>query len=222
MTHRVQVLLVLVGLLLPGVGLTQEVGAPRREERVLGALVAPAALPEGATALYGYAGAPEVGAGFRQGIVGFELEARARFNWFQVAGVLEVAGRKQVWARGPLALAPTLGLGLVLNSGATYLEAGNDSGVLLRLAPGLVASYAVTETLSALGTVELPFDLGLSPTGARRFQALAGGGAEVYVGNDLTLAALGQLGVETFKAQGRATDTRLGWGVRVGLGVRLF
>jgi hypothetical protein len=220
MTHRVQVLL-LVGLL-PVVGQAQEGAALPRAERESGAVVAPAALPGGSTALYGYAGAPEVGVGFRQGILGFELEARARFNWFQVSGALEVVGRRQVWERGPLALAPTLGLGLVLNSGATYLDEDNFSGVLLRLSPGLVASYGLTETVSAVGLVELPLDLGLSPTGDRRFQALAGGGAEVYVGSDLTLAALGQLGVESFKERGGASDTRLGWAVRAGLGVRLF
>lgn len=212
---------VLAGLL-PVVAEAQEGAAPRREEPAIGAVVAPAALPDGATALYGYAGAPEVGAGFRQGIVGFELEARARFNWFQVSGVLEVVGRRQVWTRGPLAVAPTLGLGLVLNSGATGLDEGNFSGVLLRLSPGVVASYAVTETLSVVGQVDLPFDLGLSPTGARRFQALGGGGAEVYVGSDLTLSAVGQLGVETFKEPRGVADTRLGWALRVGLGVRLF
>lgn len=212
---------VLAGLL-PVVAEAQEGAAPRREEPVIGAVVAPAALPDGATALYGYAGAPEVGAGFRQGIVGFEFEARARFNWFQVSGVLEVVGRRQVWTRGPLAVAPTLGLGLVLNSGATGLDEDNFSGVLLRLSPGVVASYAVTETLSVVGQVDLPFDLGLSPTGARRFQALGGGGAEVYVGNDLTLSAVGQLGVETFKEPRGVADTRLGWALRVGLGVRLF
>lgn len=214
-------MLVLAGLL-PLVVQAQEGAAPRREEPAFGAVVAPAALPDGATALYGYAGAPEVGAGFRQGIVGFELEARARFNWFQVSGVLEVVGRRQVWTRGPLAVAPSLGLGLVLNSGATGLDEDNFSGVLLRLSPGVVASYALTETLAAVGQVDLPFDLGLSPTGARRFQALAGGGAEVYVGSDLTLSAVGQLGVETFKEQRGVANTRLGWALRVGLGVRLF
>ncbi|XXF80370.1 hypothetical protein P2318_11635 [Myxococcaceae bacterium GXIMD 01537] len=198
------------------------VGAARAEEDEMGAVVAPAAMPDGATSVYGYAGAPEVGAGFRQGIAGFEVEARARFNWFQVSGVLEVVGRREVWTQGPVSLAPTLGLGVVLNSGATYMEDDNTSGVLLRLSAGAVATCRVSETVSTLGLVELPFDLGLSPTGARRFQALAGGGAEAYVGGDLTVSAVGLLGVETFKAAERATDTSLGWAVRVGMGLRLF
>lgn len=220
MTHRV--LICVLMSLLPAVGGAEEAASPRRDEVPFGAVVAPAAMPDGATALYGWAGAPEVGAGFRQGLFGFELEARARFNWFQVSGVLEVVGRKQVWTRGPLEVAPTLGLGLVLNSGATGLDEDNFSGVLLRIAPGAVATYQLAEPLALLGQVDLPFDLGLSPTGARRFQALAGGGAEVYVGSDLTLSAVGQLGVETFKEEHGVSHTRLGWALRVGLGVRLF
>lgn len=221
MTHRI-LAWVLAGALLPAVGQAEEGAAPRRDEDTFGAVVAPAELPEGAMALYGYAGAPEVGVGFRQGLGGFELEARARFNWFQASGVLEVVGRKQVWTRGALALAPTLGLGLVLNSGARYLEDVNESGVLLRVSPGAVASYRLSETVAALGLVDLPFDVGLSPKGARRFQALGGGGAEVYVGSDLTLSAVGQLGVETFKRHQGNPDTGLGWAVRLGLGARLF
>lgn len=220
MTHRVLVLVV-VGLL-PVVGEAQEGAVLRGEEAPFGAVVAPATLPDGATALYGYMGAPEIGAGFRQGILGFELEARARFNWFQVAGVLEAVGRRQVWTRGALTLAPSLGLGLVLNAGATGLDEDNFSGVLLRLSPGAVASYQLTETVAAVGLLDLPFDIGLSPSGARRFQALAGGGAEVYVGSQLSLSAVGQLGVETFKDAEGPAHTRLGWGLRVGLGVRLF
>lgn len=213
---------VLAGVLLPAVGWAEE-AAPRREEGEFGAVVAPVALPEGATALYGYAGAPEVGGGFRQGLGGgFEFEARARFNWFQASGALEAVGRKQVWTRGALSLAPTLGLGLVLNSGATYLEDVNESGVLLRVAPGALATWRVAETVAVLGQVDLPFDIGLSPGGARRFQALGGGGAEVYVGSDLTLSAVGQLGVETYRRSLSHTETGLGWALRLGLGVRLF
>ncbi len=51
---------------------------------------------------------------------------------------------------------------------------------------------------------------------------MAGGGAEVYLGEDLSLSAVGELGVEIFKELRGVTQTRLGYGVRLGLGVRLF
>ncbi|MFP2933130.1 hypothetical protein ACLESO_49875 [Pyxidicoccus sp. 3LG] len=188
----------------------------------LGAVVAPVTLPDGSTAIYGFVGAPELGVGFRQGIAGFELEARGRFNWFQLSAALELAARRKVYERGAVALAPSLGLGVVLNSGSTYMDDDNFSGVLFRLSPGLIAGYRVADTVTLLGLVDLPFDVGLTTDKARRFQALGGGGVEVYLGSNLSVLAAGQLGVEAFRERVGESQTRLGWNVRLGLGTRLF
>lgn len=199
--------------------------APRSEggeQDPLGAVVAPATLPDGTTAVYGYVGAPELGVGFRQGISGFELEARGRLQWFQLSAAFELAVRRKVYEQGVLSLAPSLGLGVVLNSGATYMDEDNFSGVLLRVAPGLVAGYRVADTVSLLGLVDLPLDIGLSRDKARRFQALGGGGVEVYLGSNLSVLAAGQVGIETFRERVGAGETRLGWAGRLGLGARLF
>lgn len=192
------------------------------EQDPLGAVVAPATLPDGATAVYGFIGAPELGVGFRQGIAGFELEARGRLQWFQLSAALELAARRRVYERGALSLAPSLGVGVVLNSGATYMDDDNFSGVLLRVSPGLVAGYRVADTVSLLGLVDLPIDIGLSRDKARRFQALGGGGVEVYLGSNLSVLAAGQLGLETFRERVGQGETRLGWSTRLGLGARLF
>ncbi len=195
---------------------------PGEEEDPLGAVVAPATLPDGSTAVYGFIGAPELGVGFRQGIAGFELEARGRLQWFQLSAALELATRRRVYEYGALSLAPSLGLGVVLNSGATYMEKDNFSGVLLRVSPGLVVGYRVADTVSLLGLVDLPVDIGLSRDKARRFQALGGGGVEVYLGSNLSVLAAGQLGLETFRERVGQGETRLGWSTRLGLGARLF
>ncbi|MCP3104438.1 hypothetical protein LZ198_36800 [Myxococcus sp. K15C18031901] len=202
---------------------TREAGLepPSSEDR-LGAVLAPVTLPDGATSLYGYAGAPELGVGFRQGISGFELEARARMNWFQLSAALELGMRVKVLERGALTMAPTLGLGVVFNSGATYMDDDNFSGVLLRLSPGLITGWRVAETVTVLGLVDVPVDVGLSKSDSRRVQVLGGGGAEVYLGNDLSVLVAGQLGVESFRERQGVSDTRLGWNLRVGLGARLF
>ncbi|MFP2913646.1 hypothetical protein ACLESD_53420, partial [Pyxidicoccus sp. 3LFB2] len=165
---------------------------------------------------------PELGVGFRQGIAGFELEARGRLQWFQLSAALELGARLKVYERGALSLAPSLGVGVVLNSGATYMDDDNFSGVLLRVAPGLVASYRVADTVSLLGLVDLPIDIGLSRDKARRFQALGGGGVELYLGSNLSVLAAGQLGIETFRERVGRGETRLGWSTRLGLGARLF
>jgi|GEM_PF-859525 len=191
-------------------------------EDPLGAVLAPVTLPDGATALYGFVGAPEIGVGFRQGISGFELDARARLQWFQLSAALELAVRRKVLERGALSLAPTLGVGVVFNSGSTYMDDRNFSGVLLRVSPGLVAGWRVADTVSVLGLLDVPVDLGLSNGQSRRIQALGGGGVEVYLGSSLSVLAAGQLGVESFQERAGESHTRLGFGVRLGLGARLF
>ncbi|HYI01960.1 hypothetical protein [Hyalangium sp.] len=206
---------------LPARVAAQEAG-PAREEWSFGTVVAPAVLPDGVTALYGYVGVPEMGGGFRQGISGFELEARGRLDYFRLAGIFEVGARRAVVQEGPATFAPTLSLGLVLNSGSAYLDADNFGGVLLRITPGLVVSWRVSDTVAVVGLLDAPVDLGLAPTGARRFQVLTGGGAEFYLGSGITLLMAGQLGVESFKAPDEPNQVRPGYQVRLGIGTRLF
>jgi hypothetical protein len=172
--------------------------------------------------LAGLLGVPEVGASFRQGLGGWELGARARFDYLRLAVALEGVGRSKVWTRGAFELAPELGLGVNLNSGSRYFDLENFSGVFLRLSPGAVATWRIVETVTAVGQVQVPVDLGLNPTGTFRVRPLAGVGAEVYLGENLSLLAMGELGAEVFKEPRGVTNTRLGYGVRLGLGVRLF
>jgi hypothetical protein len=216
------VLLLTLVFALPVPVAAQEAAPSAREEFSFGTVLAPAALPDGASSLYGYVGVPEMGAGYRQGISGFELEGRARLDYFRLAGIFEVGARRAVLREGPATFAPTLSLGLVLNSGSAYLDADNFGGVLLRITPGLVVSWKVGETVALVGLLDVPIDLGLSPTGARRFQALTGGGAEIYLGSGISLLAAGKIGVESFKAPKEDTVTRLGYQVTLGIGTRLF
>ncbi|KFE67194.1 hypothetical protein [Hyalangium minutum] len=196
--------------------------APAREEWSFGTVVAPAMLPEGASSVYGYIGVPEMGGGYRQGLSLFEIEARGRLDYFRLAGILEVGARKTVVSDGPTTIAPTLSLGLVFNSGSAYLDADNFGGTLVRITPGLIIGWRVADTVMLLGLLDLPVDLGLDPTGARRFQALTGGGAEFYLGSGISLLTAGQIGVESFKAPLKDNEVRLGYQVRLGIGTRLF
>ncbi|MBF5042571.1 hypothetical protein FGE12_09180 [Aggregicoccus sp. 17bor-14] len=197
-------------------------GAAERQEQFGGA-VAPAVLPDGGMSWYGFVGAPELAAGVRSGHSLFELEGRARLDYFRISLALEGLVRARVYERGPLSVAPSLGAGLVLDAGATYLDEDNFDAVFARVTPGLVASYRLSETVYALGLVDLPLDLGLSPGGARRFQALGGGGIEAYLGEDVSLLVAGQLGVDALRER-PAEDwtTRLGYTLRLGVGFRLF
>ena len=187
-----------------------------------GAVVSPAALPDGATALSAWMGVPEVGVAYRQGTGGWELGARGRFDYLRLAVTAEGVARRQLWTDGTLSVAPELSLGVTGNTGNRYFDEQNLQGWFLRVSPGVVASWRVAETVSVVGLVEVPYDLGLSPAGTWRVKPLAGGGAEVYLGEDISLAAVGELGVDVFKELRGVTQTRLGYGVRLGLGLRLF
>ena len=187
-----------------------------------GAVVAPAAMPDGATAVSGWVGVPELGAVFRQGIGGWEVGARARFDYLRLAVTGEALVRKQMWSSGAWRVAPELGLGVTGNSGSNYLLDNPLRGWFLRVDPAVVASLRLAETVAAVGLVEVPYDVGLSPAGAWRIKPLAGGGLEVYLGEDLSLSAVGELGVDVLKEVRGVPETRLGYGVRLGLGVRLF
>jgi hypothetical protein len=134
----------------------------------------------------------------------------------------EAVGRRQVWTNGAWAVAPELSLGVTGNTGSRYFDEQNLEGWFLRVNPGVVASWKAAETVTVLGVLEVPYDLGLSPSGTWRVKPLAGGGAEIYLGEDLSVSAVGELGVDVFKEVRGVTQTRLGYGVRLGLGVRLF
>lgn len=198
--------------------------AVRQEEKRenFGAVVAPAALPDGATAVSGWVGVPELGVAYRQGMGGWEVGARARFDYLRLSVTGEGVARKQLWTNGAWAVAPELSLGITGNTGSEYFDEQNLEGWFLRVNPALVVSWKVAETVTAVGLVDVPYDIGLSPSGTWRVKPMAGGGAEVYLGEDLSLSAVGELGVDVFKELRGVTQTRLGYGVRLGLGVRLF
>lgn len=200
------------------------VEAPRlattREE--FGATLGPATLPNGAMAVYGWAGAPDLVVGVRQGFEEFELEARVRADYLDVTTGGEVHFRYRAFDRHGLALAPSMGFGLLGNTGATYFNDRNFSGWFARVGPGVVATYGLTETVRLVGLAEGPFDFRLNQGGGWRLQLLGGAGFEVYLGDDMSLLAAGQVGGDFRDAPERRMSVGPGWAVRLGLGKRLF
>jgi hypothetical protein len=225
---RPSLVLVLALLLPPGLAGAQArssgaIPSAADRQETFGGAAAPAALPDGAMSFYGYVGVPELAAGVRSGHSVLELEGRARVDYLRVALTLEGLVRARAYEQGRVAIAPSLGAGFVLNAGATYLDEDNFDAVFFRVLPGLVVSYRLSETVQALGLLDFPVDLGLSPAGSRRFQALGGGGIEAYLGEDVTLLVAGQLGVDTRRERPSGSwSTGLGYALRLGVGFRLF
>ena len=187
-----------------------------------GAVVAPAALPGGSAAAYAFVGAPELGGGYRQGFSGFELEGRASFNFFMLSAAVEAIAKLPVLHDGSFELAPQLGFGLVYDSGSRYFDVSNFQHFGLRPRAGAVATFRVADTVRAIAALDVPWDISTSPPGAYHVKALVGGGAEIYLGEDISGLLLGQIGPDIIKEPQGVPQVRLGYQLRLGVGFRLF
>ncbi|MCU0700586.1 MAG: hypothetical protein MUC96_29100 [Myxococcaceae bacterium] len=194
---------------------------PSRVAAEQGAALAPAALPGGSLAFSGFIGAPEVGAGYRQGFSVLEFEAQARFHYLELSGLVEAGVRLLAWKTDRVRLAPTASLGFKFNSGARVFDAFNFGYVALRPRLGLVTSISVSELVQVLVTAEVPWAIALNVTG---FQVTptVGAGVEFQLSSTLSLFALGQGGVDVIKEPLGVAVARPAWGLRVGVGYRLF
>jgi hypothetical protein len=186
-----------------------------------GGVVAPAALPPGTIAMYAQVGAPAVGVGYRQGFAPFELEARALFDILAVSALIDVGAKAPVLSLDAVQVSAGGSLGLSFNSGARYFDPANFASIALR--PRLVGTVSVpfSALVSGLGQLEVPLAISLTVRGVQ-FTPTAGLGAEINLGETFSLLAMVALGVDVIKEPLGVTQARLAWGVRLGLGYRLF
>lgn len=186
-----------------------------------GAAVAPAAMPQGTIGFWALLGAPEVSAGYRQGFSLLEFEAIARFNYLEVSGVAEAGIRLAAWKSQRAIVAPTFSLGLKANSGVRAFDPFNFGFVALRPRLGVVASIGVSEVVQIALSAEVPWAIALNVTGYQVTPTI-GAGAEFQLNPKLSLAALGQLGVDVIKEPLGVPVPRVAWAIRLGVGYRLF
>lgn len=211
----------LVSLALVDTGASTTLRTADKKES-FGAVVGPASLPAGATAAYAFIGLPEVGAGFRQGLSFGEWEARARVDYLTLSVTGEVIGKYALYHWGRLDYGPFLGAGITLSSGSRWFDPLAFAFVGARVSGGATLSYQVVDTVRLLARLEVPFDWPIGGAGGGRLRALAGGGAEVYLADDITVMALGEAGVDWVKQPLGVTAARLGYSVVLGFGIRLF
>lgn len=187
----------------------------------IGGAIAPAVMPRGTNSVYGLVGAPEVVGGYRQGFSLLEIEARAAFNYLLAAFTLEVNTRFSVYKKGAVELAPILGVGFIANSGVRYFDRANFGFVGLKLHLGLISTIRITEIVSGIILVDVPWHVPLNVSGTH-FVPTAGAGAEIHLGGNISGVLLGQLGLDAIKEPLGVIQYRVGWGVRLGLAFRLF
>lgn len=186
-----------------------------------GAVIAPAALPAGGASAWLTLGAPELAAGYRQGLGHFELGATARLDYLRLGVTLEASGRYLAIREHWLSLAPTLNLGLTGDTGATYFDEDNRAVLSARVHPGLLATATVTDIFEILVGFDAPMDFGLT-TSNTRVKLLAGVGGELYVGSNVSLVLMVQGGAEGYTTRFGEQVWRPAIHARFGLGFRLF
>jgi hypothetical protein len=179
-------------------------------------------LPAASTSVYGYVGIPELGVGYRYGLGLLEIEGRIRGDWRLVSIAAEALLKISALEQNGWELAPYIGVGFAANSGATWLSPANFSYLAVRVLAGANAHYRVADTVYLVGVLEMTLDLSVSPPNAAHFTPLIGPGAEFYLNPEISLAVLGLIGPDVFHPMPGVVVTQLGYGLRLGLGFRLF
>ncbi len=122
----------------------------------VGGAIAPAIMPRGSTAMYALLGAPDVGAGFRQGFSKAELEVKLLINYLEASAVFEVGGKISAYRKGLLEFVPNLAIGIAGDSGSTYYDKQNFAYIAVRPRAGLITGIHFSETATGLFVIDVP------------------------------------------------------------------
>jgi hypothetical protein len=199
-----------------------QISEPRiSTERRLGGVMAPAALPAGAMAVYAMLGAPDLGGGFRQGFSLLELEVRLMFNYLLASAALEIGVRVPVYEKGMVQMAPSVAVGFEANSGSRYYDRANFGYLAVRPRVGLITSLRFSDTVSGLVLFDLPWSIPVTVQGTHVVPTV-GAGAEIHLGGNMSGFVMANVGFDAIKEPLGVTQLRPGWAIRLGLGFRLF
>lgn len=187
----------------------------------MGAVAVPAVLSPGTASAFVLLGAPELAAGYRQGLRYFEIEGRVGFDYLDAAFGVDGTARLSVHQKGMAQVGAYAGVGLVANSGARYYAKANFGYLGLRPRLGVVTSLQFTELVAGIFQIDIPVTIPLGSAGIR-WVPTAGAGAEVHLGGNISGLLMGHVGLDAIKEPLGVTQYRPAWQVRLGLGFRLF
>ena len=183
--------------------------------------MSPAALPSGTSAIYALLGAPNIGVGYRQGFSVMEFEAKALFNYLLASFLLEVGVHIPLYEKGKIQMAPVIALGFEADSGTRYYDGANFGYVAVRPRLGFVTAVKFSDTVSGLLSLDFPWAIPLASTGGHVTPSVAAG-VEIYLGGKISGLIMGEVGLDAIKMPLGVTQYRALWGIRLGLGYRLF
>ena len=185
--------------------------------------VATAPLERGSLALYGMGGYPELRAGFREGMHGYEIggEAGLDLRLFKFYGVL--GARLAALQSSRLRVSIDAQGGGFASSGARWAEPLNERGAGLRLLLGSTLTYKTDWPLALTASLKAPLEVPLGETGTTRLGLILGGAAEIAIAPEYFLTFGGGFGPEFRRQLSRGeSGTWLAVEAMVGFGYRMF
>ena len=195
-------------------------GRPADQIQARGALLAP--LERGGLSYYGTFGYPELKAGFREGMNGFELGAELGFDYTLTDLWLVALGRGSVWRDDRRDWSLEGQLGAFGSFGAKGIESRNRPGQGIRLGLGCSFTHSFELPLLFTATGKIPLEIPLSSTGLLRFGLLLGAGIELPLTEVFVVSLSFDVGPMLWHQYGGVSYFKLGYDVAVGLGFRLF
>jgi hypothetical protein len=139
-----------------------------------------------------------------------------------VSVAVEVLLKHTIASDETLALAPFIGVGFVHDTGSRWVTQQNFQYTGIRALAGLIGTVRLGDVATAVGELDLPLDLTLSPTHGTRFAPLTGGGLELKLTSEITALLMGQIGFNYSREPLGIAQWGFGYQVRFGLGFRLF
>lgn len=185
--------------------------------------VATAPLERGSLALYGMGGYPELRAGFREGMRGYEIGAEVGLDvrLFKLYGM--VGARLAALQTSRLRVSVDGQVGGFASSGARWAEPLNEPGAGLRLQLGGTLTYKTDWPLALTASLKAPLEVPLGDTGTTRFGLMLGGAAEVALTHEYFVTFGGGFGPELRRQLSRGESaTHLAVEAMVGFGYRMF
>jgi hypothetical protein len=86
---------------------------------------------------------------------------------------------------------------------------------------GFVTAVRFSDTVCGLVLFDLPWSIPVNVQGTHVVPTI-GGGAEVHLGGNMSGLILANVGLDVIKEPLGVLQVRAGWGIRLGLGFRLF
>ncbi|MGI5860555.1 MAG: hypothetical protein ACOX6T_00695 [Myxococcales bacterium] len=185
--------------------------------------VATAPLERGSLSFYGMGGYPELRAGFREGMRGYEIGGELGFDVRLVKLYGVASARLLALDSSSLRVSIDVQGGGFASSGARWAEPQNERGAGLRLMLGSTLTYKADWPFALTAYLKAPLEVPLSDLGTTRLTAMLGGAAELAIARGYFVTFGGGFGPEFRRYLSQPEGSlHLAVEAMVGVGYRMF